>query len=101
MPSNPWHPKLPTSAKARRMLRKCGSCIELYDGLLSMVVSENGKPESRYIIGTVAARLCHELSIAAWRKHLSDQSERQQKESVRWGDIASQWEDWADGKDWQ
>lgn len=83
----PWHPTLPASAKARRMLRKCGNCIELYDGLLSMVASETGKPESRFIIGTVAAELC----LEAFDKTRNEAMIR----------LSCQWKLWARGKDWQ
>lgn len=89
----PWHPKLPTSAKARRMLKSynVGTVIRLGEGDVEVLASQHNEldqPEldARFIIGTVAARLCRELET---------------RDYDRWHNIAWEWDRWAEGQDWQ
>lgn len=78
---NPWHPALPTSAKARRMIYESGGTLFLDgDGECICLSESDNWPNSRYSIGTVAAKLCREMDI--------------------WGE-AVRWDRWSEGKDWR
>lgn len=98
MPSSPWHPKLPTSAKARRMLKDHDDAIEMasYNDIVVWESSDLRAKEydSRFIIGTVAARLCREIALRFYYKG-------QESKAAQWWGIANQWDQFSDGEDWQ
>lgn len=104
MPNN-WHPKLPASAKARRMLYAENHYLVL-DGdgeLIRLDDATQNCEETRFIIGTVAARLCEQLAITYLSARRRSKATGQCNYDVynQWCAIVAQWHKWAEGEDWQ
>lgn len=98
MPNN-WHPILPTSKRAKLILRHHADCSNVLcvfgQHPQDQILYRDGSTSAtnRFIIGTIAAKLCREMES----KHLTTNFDLHQK----WHNTAFEWDLWAEGKDWQ
>lgn len=92
--ANNWHPQLPTSKRAKSILYDDNGRLFL-DGdgeVIRLDQAMQNCNETRFIIGTIAAKLCREMEQAA--------KDRQQYEAMnQWSNTAFEWALWAEGKD--